>query len=99
MKIKFNPLRAAYINFIKPWLAADNATEFKKGAATLTYNGTATVFEITHGLGATPTHIQITSKSGKAEASVKTVSSTKVILTFAVAPTTYTETVYWQVYK
>lgn len=84
-------------------LNVGGALNFQKtGATTFTFNGTQTVFEITHGLGSNPTSFSLTFSDGRNvnfNQSVRTKSSTKLTITCDSAPTGSAITVYWQVFK
>ncbi|HYK46553.1 MAG TPA: hypothetical protein VEV83_15360, partial [Parafilimonas sp.] len=70
----------------------------RTGKATASGNGSTTVFNITHGLGSTPTYAFVDCSS-HAIARTFTVSSTTIAVTFASAPSSGTNNViiYWRV--
>lgn len=72
------------------------------GATLVTFDGTATVFNIPHGMGTTPTSFALTFGNAANDNFVKstrTITSTNIVLTCDSPPLTGSQTVYWQVFK
>jgi len=72
------------------------------GSTNVVMNGSDTVFNIPHGLGSVPTSFGLTFGDASNEnfvQSVRTLTSTNIVITCANAPTAGSQMVYWQVYK
>jgi len=81
---------------------AEFNSRIKYGNSVVTMDGTQTVFNLPHGLGSIPSSISLTFGDASNEnfvQSVRTVTTTNIVITCANAPTAGSQTVYWQVYK
>jgi hypothetical protein len=81
---------------------AEIGSRIKYGATDVVTDGTATVFNIPHGMGAIPTSFAITfgdASNLNLVQSVRTVTSTNIVLTCSSPPTSGTQKVYWQAFK
>lgn len=77
-------------------------TDIAKGKATLTYNGSTTVFNIAHGLGADPSSISLLARDLNTHGNgspIVTTNSTNIVITYSVAPVAGSNTIDWQAYK
>ncbi|SMC54363.1 hypothetical protein [Pedobacter nyackensis] len=76
--------------------------DIKYGATLVTFDGTATVFNIPHGMGSTPASFSVSfGDAGQLNfvQSVRTLGSTNITFTCTNPPTAGSQTVYWQVFK
>lgn len=74
----------------------------KYGAELITFDGIQTVFMIPHGMASTPTSFSISfgdASNLNFVQSLRTLTSTHIVITCYDAPTIGTQTVYWQAFK
>jgi len=74
----------------------------KYGSTLVTFDGSQTVFNLPHGMSTTPTSISITfgdAANDNFVKSVRTITSTNIVLTCDTPPLIGSQTVYWQAYK
>ncbi|WP_425401266.1 hypothetical protein [Algiphilus sp.] len=72
-------------------------TNFAHGTDTQSGNGAATTFNVAHGLGNTPTSVNVTPRSTAASEKfwVSSLTSTNIVLTYASAPASATDNLVW----
>jgi hypothetical protein len=92
---KLSNVATEFMNGVGSWVALTSETT---GTATGAANGSATAFNIAHGLGSTPfsAFVQVSSVLGSTINRSYTTDATNITVTFATAPTTGTITFHWR---